>query len=150
MFDKNRHHGCHTQNVSKAKQLRRDMTKQEKHLWYDFLRSCPVHFYRQRPVDHYILDSCCIEARLVIELDGDRHGEPVAAEYDLARTETLKHDGLEVLRIPNSDVDRSFGSVCHTIREKVKERLRMLGNSDHADALEEWETTWNEYAVQRQ
>ena len=59
-----------------AKQLRRDMTKEERRLWYDFLRTYPAHVYRQRVIGHYIVDFYCAEAKLVIELDGSQHYEP--------------------------------------------------------------------------
>lgn len=58
---------------TQARELRRNMTRQEKHLWYDFLRSYPIKFYRQRPIGNYIVDFYCSEAHLVIELDGNQH-----------------------------------------------------------------------------
>lgn len=58
------------------------MTRQEKHLWYDFLRSYPIKFYRQRPIGNYIVDFYCSEAHLVIELDGNQHYDPDAEKYD--------------------------------------------------------------------
>ena len=58
---------------TRAQELRRNMTRQEKHLWYDFLRSYPIKFYRQRPIGNYIVDFYCSEAHLVIELDGNQH-----------------------------------------------------------------------------
>jgi very-short-patch-repair endonuclease len=84
------------------------MTKQEKHLWYDFLKAYPVHFYQQRPIDRYIVDYYCSEAGIVIELDGDQHGEETAAKYDTQRSETLQKHGLEVLRFANHDVATAF------------------------------------------
>ncbi len=49
------------------------MTKEERHLWYDFLRTYPVRFLRQKVIDNYVVDFYCNEARLVIELDGSQH-----------------------------------------------------------------------------
>ena len=59
--------------VSNAQELRKNMTPEEKHLWYDFLRSYPIKFYRQRPIGNYIVDFYCSEAHLVIELDSNQH-----------------------------------------------------------------------------
>ena len=61
--------------VTFAKQLRREMTKEERHLWYDHLRCYPVRFMRQKAFGNYILDFYCADAKLVIELDGFQHGE---------------------------------------------------------------------------
>ena len=58
------------QNKEIARKLRKTMTKEERHLWYDFLRSYPIKFYRQRRIDRYIVDFYCAQAQLVIELDG--------------------------------------------------------------------------------
>ena len=63
------------QLVPLAKQLRKEMTKEERHLWYDFLRSYPVRFSRQKVLGKYIADFYCAEAKLVIELDGSQHYE---------------------------------------------------------------------------
>ena len=56
-----------------AKELRKNMTKEEKHLWYDFLKTYPVRFLRQKVIDDYISDFYCHKARIVIELDGSQH-----------------------------------------------------------------------------
>ena len=56
--------------VQNAKALRKNMTKEEKHLWYDFLRTYPIRFLRQKILGKYIADFYCAEAKLVIELDG--------------------------------------------------------------------------------
>ena len=61
--------------TGKAKKLRRDMTKEERHLWYDYLRNYPVRFLRQKVIDQYIADFYCHAARLVVELDGSQHYE---------------------------------------------------------------------------
>ena len=61
------------QLTSNAKELRNNMTKEERHLWYDFLRSYPVRFSRQKVLGNYIVDFYSAEAKLVIELDGSQH-----------------------------------------------------------------------------
>ena len=92
------------QLVPSAKQPRKEMTKEERHLWYDFLRSYPVRFSRQKVLGKYIADFYCAEAKLVIELDGSQHYEPDNAQKDDERTEFLKEYGLKVIRIPNNEI----------------------------------------------
>ena len=109
-----------------AKILRRNMTRQEKHLWYDFLRQYPVKVYKQRIIDHFIADFYCHQARLVIELDGSQHYTPEGKTYDEARTDILEKYGLHVLRFSNRDVDDKFEGVCYIIDRTIKERLAEL------------------------
>ncbi len=110
--------------VAPAKDLRKNMTRQERHLWYDFLRHYPVKFVRQKPMGHYIVDFYSAAAKLVIELDGGQHYEPINMEKDAARTAYLEGYGLRVLRIPNDQVDRHFQEVCEYIDHTVKQSLR--------------------------
>ena len=65
------------------------MTKEERHLWYDFLRDYPVRFLRQKVVGNYIVDFYCRQANLVIELDGSQHFEESGIASDKARTTFL-------------------------------------------------------------
>ena len=106
-----------------SQKLRREMTKEERHLWYDFLRSYPVQFKRQFPIGNYIVDFYCHKANLVVELDGSQHCEPEKLEYDRRRTAILEEKGLYVLRISNLDVMREFRGVCETIDVTVRDRL---------------------------
>ena len=88
----------------RSQELRRNMTKEERHLWYDFLKDYPVRFLRQKVIDQYIVDFYCFRAKLVVELDGSQHCEPEEIEYDRKRTAFLEKEGLYVLRISNLDV----------------------------------------------
>ena len=106
-----------------AKILRRNMTRQEKHLWYDFLRYYPVKIYKQRIIDHFIADFYCHAARLVIELDGSAHFTHQGIAYDTKRSEILEEYGIQVLRFSNKDVDDRFEAVCATIDKTIKERM---------------------------
>ena len=106
----------------RARTLRKNMTKQECHLWYDFLKYRPEHWNRQRVIDCYITDFFCYSAGLVIELDGAQHYTEEGEEYDSIRTEILERYQLEVIRFLNSEIDRHFDSVCLAIDEKVRER----------------------------
>ena len=106
-----------------ARVLRRNMTKQEKHLWYDFLQHYPVKIYKQRIIDNFIADFYCHRARLVIELDGAQHYTPEGKTYDRARTEVLEKYGLHVLRFTNKDIDTKFEGVCYWIDKVIRERI---------------------------
>ena len=112
--------------VPLAKQLRKEMTREERHLWYDFLRSYPIRFSRQKVLGRYIVDFYSAEAKLVIELDGSQHYEGDNPEKDAARTAFLEGYGLSVLRIPNNEVNRNFRGVCSYIDAAVKQSLSQL------------------------
>ena len=109
--------------VSNAKALRKNMTKEEKHLWYDFLRTYPIRFLRQKILGKYIADFYCAEAKLVIELDGSGHYTPETKTYDAERTEFLSEYGLLVIRVLNREVTNNFYGVCEYIDKIVKERI---------------------------
>ena len=106
-----------------ARILRRNMTRQEKHLWYDFLRHYPVKIYKQRIIDDFIADFYCHSARLVIELDGSQHFTKKGKTHDELRTEILERYGLYVLRVSNKDIDDNFEGVCSMIDETIIERI---------------------------
>lgn len=108
--------------LENARKLRREMTRHEKHLWYDFLQHYPVKIYKQRIIDNFIADFYCHSARLVIELDGSQHYTPEGLSYDEARTEVLERYGLMVLRFTNREIDEKFEGVCYTIDKTIKER----------------------------
>ena len=112
-----------------ARNLRKNMTKQEKHLWYDFLRNYPIKFYRQRVIDKYIVDFYCSSAKLVIELDGSQHYNEDGMKYDHIRTEKIEQYGLQVIRFTNTDIDKNFEGVCKEIDRIVKEQTNEQINS---------------------
>ena len=114
------------QLVPLAKQLRKEMTGEERHLWYDFLRSYPVRFSRQKVLGKYIADFYSAEAKLVIELDGSQHYEDIIARKDADRTAFLEEYGLKVIRIPNIEVNRNFREVCEYIDAAVRQSLSQL------------------------
>ncbi len=114
------------QLVPLAKHLRREMTKEDRHLWYDFLRSYPVRFSRQKVLGKYIADFYSAEAKLVVELDGSQHYETDEIQKDADRTAFLEEYGLRVIRIPNNEVTRKFRGVCEYIDASVKQSLSQL------------------------
>ncbi len=101
--------------ISNAKALRKNTTRQEKHLWYDFLSKYPVRFQRQKTIDNFIVDFYCHKAKLVIELDGSQHYDEDALIKDKKRTEILQGYGLTVLRFTNLDISKNFDAVCKAI-----------------------------------
>ena len=105
-----------------ARTLRKNMTKEERHLWYDFLKGLPVMVHRQKVIGNYIVDFYIAEARLVIELDGSQHYSTEEMEYDRKRTAYLESQGLKVMRFSNLDVMRQFRRVCEAVDMAVKDR----------------------------
>ena len=105
-----------------SQNLRKSSTKEENLLWYNFLRLYKPQFRRQYVIGNYIVDFYCHKAKLVVELDGSQHCEPMNIEYDHTRTQYLQSLGLYVLRLSNLDVIRQFGNVCDVIDQIVKSR----------------------------
>ena len=110
-------------NVELARELRKNMTPEEKHLWYDYLRDYDIRFQRQKPLGNYIADFFCADAKLVIEIDGSGHGEEKQQKIDKERTEYMESVGLKVIRFTNQEVNRKFIGVCLEIDRVVKERM---------------------------
>ena len=111
------------QLVPFAKQLRKEMTKEERHLWYDFLRSYPVRFSRQKVLGKHIADFYSAEAKLVIELDGSQHYEPEHHEADMRRDAYLQEIGCKILRYSNGDINFRFRQVCEDILSHLEVAL---------------------------
>ena len=103
-------------NLTKyAQQLRKNMTKEERKLGFEFLKTLPVTIHRQKVIGSYIVDFYCAEKKLAIELDGSQHFEESGLAADLTRTEQLQQLGITVLRYSNLDVLTQFDSVCQDI-----------------------------------
>ncbi len=100
------------------------MTKEERHLWYDFLRQYPVKFIRQKVVGNFILDFFCPQANLAVELDGSEHYTDEGIAYDNARSDFLSQFNIEVVRIFNTDIHHNFEGVCEFIDAKVNEKIK--------------------------
>ena len=105
-----------------ARELRKNMTPEEKHLWYDFLRLYPIKFTRQKILGKYIADFYCAEAKLAVELDGSQHYTPEEKEYDKRRTVFLEQYGISVLRFQNAEIQTNFYGVCEQIDKIVKRK----------------------------
>ena len=103
-----------------AQSLRKNMTKEEKHLWYDFLKKLDTTVHKQKVIDNYIVDFCIPSARLVIELDGSQHYEPDSKLYDKHRDDFLRSQGYTVLRYTNFDIKTNFDGVCSDILKHIE------------------------------
>ena len=112
--------------ISFARELRKNATRQENHLWYDFLKSYPVRFQRQKTIENYIVDFYCHSAKLVIELDGSQHYSEQGENADIERDKFLNSKNLKVLRFSNLDIDTNFEGVCIIIDKTVRERINSL------------------------
>ncbi|MBP1575533.1 MAG: endonuclease domain-containing protein [Oscillospiraceae bacterium] len=121
-----RNFGSNSNLCDKSRDLRRNMTPEEKHLWYDFLKTYPVQFNRQRVIGNYIVDFYCRKANLVIEIDGKQHYIPDGLSYDSERTDYLNSVGIEVVRFLNKDINGNFENVCAHIDLVVKRRLGVI------------------------
>ena len=107
-----------------ARKLRKNMTKQEKRLWYDFLCNYPVRVLRQKVIGYYIADFYCASAKLVIELDGSQHFTYDGKQYDNERDQFMQEFGIKTIRYTNSEIDRQFDAVCADIDTQIKNRMR--------------------------
>jgi len=107
-----------------AQKLRKNMTPEERKLWYEYLNTYPYRFRRQITIGIYILDFYCAEAKLAIEIDGAQHYLPQGKQHDLCRTNYLNENGIKVLRFTNHDVMENLQGICTMIDKTVKERLQ--------------------------
>ena len=109
--------------IPRAKELRKNMTPQEKQIWYDFLAKYPVRFQRQKTIGNFIADFYCAKAKLVIEIDRSQHYTEDGIAYDTERTSILKDIGISVIRFSNLEIENNFDNVCRMIDEAVESRL---------------------------
>ena len=111
-------------NIILAKNLRKNATPQENHLWYDFLSKYEIRFQRQKAIDNFIADFYCHKAKLVIEIDGSQHRTEKGKEKDEFRTSVLEGYGLKVIRFTNRQIDDYFDAACKYIDLVVKQSLQ--------------------------
>ena len=105
--------------IPNAKRLRKEMTKEERHLWYDFLKPLPVTVHRQKAIGNYIVDFYIASHQIVIELDGSQHYEAEHRTKDAARDAYLSGIGCTVLRYSNADINLRFRDVCEDILHQL-------------------------------
>ena len=111
-------------NIILAKNLRKNATPQENHLWYDFLSKYKIRFQRQKAIDNFIADFYCHKARLIVEIDGLQHTSEEGRQKDKFRTEILEGYDLKVIRFTNQQIDKNFKGVCEYIDSVVKAFLQ--------------------------
>jgi len=107
----------HPAILARARELRREMTPQERKLWRH-LRGKQLYglkFRRQHPIYRFILDFYCHQHKLAVEIDGHSHFEPSQQEYDQARTEWLTQQGMRMIRFTNHDVETNIKGVLDEI-----------------------------------
>ena len=102
-----------------AKALRKNMTKEERPLWYDFFKSLSITVNRQKVIGNYIVDFYIATSKIVIELDGSQHYEDNGIENDAKRDEFLNNLGIKVLRYSNLDINQRFENVCEDILNEI-------------------------------
>ena len=105
--------------VSNARTLRKNMTPEEKHLWYDFLRRLPLNVRRQHNIKNYIVDFYIAEKKIVIELDGRQHLSPEHKQADEQRDRDLASWNITVLRYSNDSVRNNFTAVSAEILRHI-------------------------------
>ena len=106
-----------------AQNLRKNMTKEERRLWYEYLRIYPVQFRRQVAFGNFIMDFYCAKAKLAVELDGSQHYDEAGMARDAERTAFLEANGIKVIRFSNADVLQNLQGACEEIDRVVHERL---------------------------
>ena len=105
--------------VSNAKNLRKNMTPEERHLWYDFFKKVPFSVRRQHNIENYIVDFYIAEKKIVIEIDGRQHRLPEHKEADAKRDADLAVWGITVLRYSNDSIRNHFNAVAEDILSKL-------------------------------
>ena len=111
-------------NIVLAKNLRKNATPEENHLWYDYLSKYKIRFQRQKAIDNFIADFYCHRAKLIIEIDGAQHYTEEGRRNDSFRTEILEGYDLKVIRFTNYQINTNFRGVCEYIDAVVKASLR--------------------------
>ena len=108
--------------TANAQDLRKNMTKEERHLWYDFLKQLPITINRQKVIGKYIVDFYIASCKIVIELDGSQHYNQENVEKDKTRDEYFAELGVRVLRYSNRDVNKRFRDVCEAILRETENK----------------------------
>ena len=112
-----------------SQKMRREMTKEERHLWYDFLKGLPVTVHRQKILGSYIADFYIASKKLIVELDGSQHFMDKGVRSDRDRDAWMRENGITVLRYTNLQINRELSAVCEDI-------LKHLGDTSSPPAAE--------------
>ena len=109
--------------INNSRELRKNMTPEEKHLWYDFLIVFNITVHRQKVIFDYIVDFYIPSAKIVIEIDGSQHYEKENRKDDKERDFKLNSEGIKVLRYTNLQIKRDFENVCRDILNNITPHL---------------------------
>ncbi len=103
-----------------AKENRTKMTESESVLWEALRRlHCGYHFRRQHPIGDYIADFICLKKKLVVEVDGGYHNNPMQQQNDQMRTDYLERKGYTVIRFKNEEISDDLHEVIMRIKEQL-------------------------------
>lgn len=108
---------------AKSRTLRKEMTPEEKQLWFHFLKNYPIRFNRQRPIGNYIVDFYSSKAKIAVEIDGCQHYEETNLIADAERTRFINSLGIDVIRFSNHDIKTNFEGVCLQIDKFICDKL---------------------------
>ena len=108
-----------------AQLLRRQMTKEERRLWYEFFRLQPFTVRRQKVIGRYIVDFCIPSSKLIVELDGSQHYSMEGMHNDAQRDSFIQSQGYRVLRYTNLDINRNFSGVCEDILHHMQSKTTL-------------------------
>ena len=103
-----------------SQKLRKNMTPEERKLWYTFLKKLPYTVHRQKVIEDYIVDFYIAEKRIVIELDGAQHYEIDGVIADKQRDQRLNELGFLVLRYSNYNIEKHFKDICADIEKQLQ------------------------------
>jgi len=122
-LDKSMYYGAKYITVQAAKLLRKHMTYCEKLLWERLKHKqiCGVRFRRQHPIDFFIADFYCHEAKLVVEIDGAIHKQQ--SEYDDGRSAEMEKYHIKVIRFANSEIENNIEGVIKVIQDETRSRI---------------------------
>ncbi|MCX6302706.1 MAG: endonuclease domain-containing protein [Bacteroidia bacterium] len=122
-LEKLMYYGAKPDTMEAARILRKNMTFHEKMLWekLKLKQICGLRFRRQHPIDIFIADFYCHDARLVVEIDGEIHYQK--KDYDDGRSAEMEKYFIKVIRFTNSEVENNMESVVKRIEYEVNRRI---------------------------
>lgn len=124
---KNKHIPVNSRLDKYAKNLRKNMTDEEKTLWYNYLNKIYPRFHRQKIIGNYIVDFYCPKLRIVIEIDGVQHYQPEHYEKDFVRDEFITGKDITVLRFDNLEVKKDYYTVLYRIASHCELKAKQMG-----------------------
>ena len=108
--------------LQRSRDMRHPLTPAESKVWAQVRNhQLGPKIRRQHPIDRFIADFYCPQAKLIIEIDGDSHTDPDQAAYDLERTSWLEACGFTVIRFQNDQVQKNLEAVLENIRIIIRE-----------------------------